>query len=277
MYITKMLYNSSVLKEVFRLDFLDGLNLSHKSSLLFSPCLKVMENKGLRVNMEKTKVMICGKGLDTIKPSGKYPCSVCRKGVGRNSIFCTSCDAWVNKKCRGIKEGLLTYQVSIVTEIQAQHALLIELGDQKLDVVKPFVYLGDRISPNGGCKVTTIARIRSTWGTFRQLLPLLTNQAISLKSKGKVYNSCIRSVMLHGSKCWALTTAEVQRLQRNERAMARWICKDHYKISSDSLLNKLCLKNLDITLRTNCLRWFGHICCSEGWIKQCTQHEVAGK
>ena len=117
MYITKMLYNSSVLKEVFRLDFLDGLNLSHKSSLLFSPCLNVMENKVVRVNMEKTKVMICGKGLDTIKPSGKYPCSVCRKGVGRNSIFCTSCDAWVNKKCSGIKEGLLTYQVLIVTEI----------------------------------------------------------------------------------------------------------------------------------------------------------------
>ena len=38
-----------------------------------------MENKGLRVNMGKTKVMICGKGLNTIKPSGKYPCSVCRK------------------------------------------------------------------------------------------------------------------------------------------------------------------------------------------------------
>ena len=83
--------------------------------------------------------------------------------------------------------------------------------------------------------------------------------------------------MLYGSKCWALTTADVQRLQRNEPAMARWICKDHYKISSDSLLNKLCSKNLDITLRTNCLQQFGHICCSEGWIKQCTQHEVAGK
>ena len=56
-----------------------------------------MENKGLRVNMVKTNVMICGKGLDAIKPSAKYPCSVCRKGVGRNSIFWKSCDAWVHK------------------------------------------------------------------------------------------------------------------------------------------------------------------------------------
>ena len=43
-------------------------------------------------------------------------------------------------------------------------------------------------------------------------------------------------------------------------------------LSSDSLLNTLCLKNLDITLRTNLLRWFGHV-----WILKCTQHEVAGR
>ena len=70
-----------------------------------------------------------------------------------------------------------------------------------------------------------------------------------------------------------------QRLQRNECAMIRWICKVKIsdRISSDSLLNKLCLINLDITLRTNFLRWFGYVWGSEGWIKNCTQHEVAGK
>ena len=53
------------------------------------------------------KKTVCGKGLDTIKRSGKYPCSVCRKRVGRNLIFCTSCDAWVHKKCSGIKGKLV--------------------------------------------------------------------------------------------------------------------------------------------------------------------------
>ena len=37
--------------------------------------------------MRKKKLMISGKGFDTIKPSGKYPCSVCRKGIGVNPIF----------------------------------------------------------------------------------------------------------------------------------------------------------------------------------------------
>ena len=79
-----------------------------------------------------------------------------------------------------------------------------------------------------------------------------------MKGRDTVYNSCIDSVT-YDSECWALTTADVQRLQRNERTMIRWICivKISDKISSDGLLNKLCLKNLDITLQTNRLRWVG--------------------
>ena len=45
------------------------------------------EEKGLRVNMGKTKLMICGLNLDHMKPSGKFPCGVCLKGVGANSMF----------------------------------------------------------------------------------------------------------------------------------------------------------------------------------------------
>ena len=50
-----------------------------------------MESKGLRVNIGKTKVMICERDTGQIAESGKWPCSVCRKGVGRNSIFYNDC------------------------------------------------------------------------------------------------------------------------------------------------------------------------------------------
>ena len=46
------------------------------------------EEKGLRVNVGKTKIMICGTGLDLLQSSGEFPCAVCRTGVGSNSIFC---------------------------------------------------------------------------------------------------------------------------------------------------------------------------------------------
>ena len=50
-----------------------------------------LEAKGLGVNMRKTKIMVSRVNLQTLKDSGKYPCSVCRKDVGSNSIYCTGC------------------------------------------------------------------------------------------------------------------------------------------------------------------------------------------
>ena len=38
---------------------------------------EAMEEKGLRVNAGKTKIMICGTGLDLLQSSGEFPCAVC--------------------------------------------------------------------------------------------------------------------------------------------------------------------------------------------------------
>jgi hypothetical protein len=65
-----------------------------------------IEAKGMRVNMDKTKVMKCSVGGGRLVSFGKWPCRVCWKGVGRNSIACIVCKMWIHKKCSGIK-GLL--------------------------------------------------------------------------------------------------------------------------------------------------------------------------
>ena len=64
---------------------------------------EAMEKKGLRVNAGKTKIMICGPGLDLLQSSGEFQCAVCHTEVGSNSIFCNGCKHWVHKKCRGLK------------------------------------------------------------------------------------------------------------------------------------------------------------------------------
>ena len=66
-----------------------------------------LENKDLRVNMNKTKVMISGPHMNSLLYSGKWPCGVCRSGVGSNSIYCLGCKHWVHKKCSGIRGRLV--------------------------------------------------------------------------------------------------------------------------------------------------------------------------
>ncbi len=50
-----------------------------------------MESKVLQMNMNKTKIMIIGIGEGNVVHSGKWPCGVCGKGVGSNSIMFALC------------------------------------------------------------------------------------------------------------------------------------------------------------------------------------------
>jgi len=61
------------------------------------------------------------------------------------------------------------------------------------------------ISVDGDADAAVEARIRIGWNKFRQLVPLLTNRDVSLIRRGRLYSSCVRSSMLHGSKTWPVS------------------------------------------------------------------------
>ena len=63
-------------------------------------------------------MIICGKGLGTIKPSVKYSCSVCRKGVGRNVIFVQVVMYGFIRSKEEQNAGLLTYQILSATNFE---------------------------------------------------------------------------------------------------------------------------------------------------------------
>ena len=58
------------------------------------------------------------------------------------------------------------------------------------------------LSVDGDADAAVEARIRIGWNKFRQLVPLLTNKDVSLIMRGRLYGSCVRSSMLHGSETW---------------------------------------------------------------------------
>ena len=93
-----------------------------------------------------------------------------------------------------------------------------------LEVVYEFCYLGDMISVAGGVEECVIARTRSGWKRFRDLLPILTCRGFSLRSKGRVYQEFFRSVMLYGSETSAVKETDLLRLERNYMRMIRWMC-----------------------------------------------------
>ena len=247
---------------------------------------EAMEKKRLRINMAKTKILISDHDLEAKSDPVKWPCSVCRKGVGKNSIYCMGCKHWVHKRCSGIKGRLVdnpSYRCSSclrTNNVETHIPSKIVVCDEELEVVDSFRYLGDSIGQAGGCFDATTDRIRSAWKAFHSLLPVLTNSGIAFKVRGHAYMACVRSVLLYASETWALKTDDVHRIKRNDNMMIRWICSAKLadKIPMLNLRTRLGLHSIDDTLRYNRLRWYGHLkrMKIDNWSNKIMEYNIPG-
>src|SRR5260221_3919772 len=95
-----------------------------------------MEAKDLKVNVGKTKLMLGGCGMGDVEESGTWHCGACGKGVGSNSLHCTSCLKWVHKNCSGISGSLQAASVTYVCKRCASKAdpTAVVLANAGLDI-----------------------------------------------------------------------------------------------------------------------------------------------
>lgn len=249
-----------------------------------------LSSKGLRVNVDKTKVMISREGGGTAVVEGEWPCAVCRKGVGNNSVMCTRCVQWVHHRCSGVRgrlrdDGNYVCVVCRGEHVERERRERVELAGESFSCVEEFCYLGDMISAGGGAEASSVARIRSGWRKFRELLPLLTTRGLSFRVKGRLYAACVRSVMLYGSETWAVKEEDVRRLKSTEMRMVRWMCgaslndrQGEGRATGENLRGRLGLECIGVVLRRSRLRWFGHVERMEddNWVKRVRNMNVEG-
>jgi len=111
-------------------------------------------------------------------------------------------------------------------------------------------------------------------------VPLLTNKDISLIVRGRLYSSCVRSSMLHGSETWPVRKENEVALQWAEMRMVRWMCviKLQDTVPSKGLRERLWLDDIISVLQQNRLRWCGHVLQKEDndWVKKCMEYQVEG-
>ena len=132
-----------------------------------------VESKGIRVNVNKTNVMISGERQKVRQKAVRWPCGVCSKGVGSNSLQCTSCQKWVHKKCNGIKGSMSKVAKSFICScclnpVTSAGRTSVDIGaSAELKLVDKFCYLGDMLSVDGDADAAVEARIRIGWNKFR--------------------------------------------------------------------------------------------------------------
>jgi len=85
--------------------------------------------------------------------------------------------------------------------------------------VNKFSYLGDMIGVGGGCEEASRARLGGARCKFRELAPILTKRGAPLIVKGRLYRTCVRSVLVHSSETWTMRVEDMNRLERSEKIM----------------------------------------------------------
>jgi len=94
----------------------------------------------------------------------------------------------------------------------------VTLDNEKIDQVGKFTYLGSIISKHDGCSEDVKSRIAKAQGVFSQLKKVWKNRKISLKTKIRISEATVMTVVKYGSEAWALQKADENLLdvfQRN--------------------------------------------------------------
>ena len=69
----------------------------------FLKWISALEGKGLKMNLEKTKVIVCVLESEVMW-SRIDPCGICGKRVTVNSVLSTKCDQWIHGRCSKLKK-----------------------------------------------------------------------------------------------------------------------------------------------------------------------------
>ena len=226
---------------------------------------RALEGKGLKVNVGKTKMMVSGTEGE-ITSSKIDPCGVCGNRVGSKAVGCTQCMKWIHGRCTKMKKVTCSSARDFVcrrcTDVGDGMEELVEVLCDEVETVKGFCYLGDRLNASGGCETAVTSRVRIGWMKFRECGELLCERRFSLRMKGTVYRSCVRSAMLYESETWCLRESEMAILRRTETAMVRSMCgvKLMGRKNTEELMEMLGLKEmLDRMAKANGVRWYGHV------------------
>lgn len=132
--------------------------------------------------------------------------------------------------------------------------------DQQIEKVDEFVYLGSKINPEEGSHPDIQARINKAHTAFNMLRPVWRSRGLTNKTKIRLFNSNVLSVLLYGCETWGLTKEALRRLEVFLNKRLRFILRLWWPIhvTTEELLRMANQEPLENVIRRRRWRWLGH-------------------
>lgn len=139
--------------------------------------------------------------------------------------------------------------------------LPIHVNGDALPVTDEFTYLGSTVKQDGGAHSDIKSRINKARNTFRSLNNIWKSQQYRLKTKLKLYQSCVLSTLLYGAECWRMTASDIHQLSVFHTRSLRKICRIFWpnKISNEELLIRCHQDSMNEIITRRRWNWIGHV------------------
>lgn len=144
--------------------------------------------------------------------------------------------------------------------INVQSTQPINVGNQVIESVQKFQYLGSMIDTSGGALLDVESRIRKARGSFAQLSKTWRSNEYSTKTKLNIFSACVLSVLLYGCETWLVTEEIKRKIEVFVNRCLRIILRIFWPntVSNDQLLNMAKMSNINTEIRKRKFGWIGH-------------------
>ena len=184
---------------------------------------KAQQEAGMKISIAKTKAQhirsrptvsdTTESDITNLPPERqfKYVCDKCQRAFPTQHGLSVHKGRW----CKGrptakipSRKGSVADRIISRHKVEEKHRLYekVKIGDEELENVYTFNYLGAETASDGDASIPVKHRCDVAWGHFNQYRKTLTSAKLSVKNRTRLYIQLIVMTMTHGSEAWVLNT-----------------------------------------------------------------------
>ena len=148
-----------------------------------------------------------------------------------------------------------------VMSLNTKQPARIQVDGNNLSNTTTFTYLGSIVTSDGGADEYIKARLSKARGASISLKNIWKINYFSRRTKIRIYNSCVLSVLLYGAECWRMTERDICRLSSFHNGYLRKIMRIFWpnQITNVELYEKANADGMRTLLTNRRWRWIGHV------------------
>jgi hypothetical protein len=136
----------------------------------------------------------------------------------------------------------------------------IRLNKENIKRSLDFCYLGSVVAEDGGASIDVKTRIQKARGSFSKLRKVWTSTSIRKDNKIKIFNACVKSVLLYGSETWLVASEIWRKIRPFFNRYLRYILRIWWPniISNKDFWTITGQEDINLEIRKRKFGWIGH-------------------